>query len=219
VGHVRLPVVHGMTLGEIARFHCADENLNGDMRVVRCGNWERNMTWPHYKSAWIAPSPNLPDYQSAAWYPGAVPAGILRCFVGRAALSTPFQIVGAPWIDNAAWKAAMDVYTYLLPDVRWEACEFVPQRATHQGKVCLGLHLSGAQEPQNIVALGMALLASLHQSHGAQFGLEAGAKSLPLLGSRKVLALVQEGDLESAISLCNSDASRFRTKRNRSLLY
>ena len=217
VGHVRLPVIHGMTLGEIARLHSADEKLE-KVRVVRCAGWNRAMTWPHFGHDWIAPSPNLPNFQSAAWYPGACLLEFCDVSVGRGT-DAPFQFVGAPWIDAAKWEAAMDLCADELGAFRLETCEFIPQRATYEGQTCFGLRLSGEEIPENIVAPGMALLASLHLSHPAQFGIGEMAKSLSLLGSRAALAHLQSGDLRAAIELAQSDAQNFELRRREWLLY
>jgi uncharacterized protein YbbC (DUF1343 family) len=56
IGHVTLPVVHGLTLGEIAQLHRRQQNLDLDLRVVRVQNWSRTMRWPDTGLPWIAPS-------------------------------------------------------------------------------------------------------------------------------------------------------------------
>ncbi|HEX8552278.1 MAG TPA: DUF1343 domain-containing protein [Abditibacteriaceae bacterium] len=217
IGHVRLPIVHGLTMGEIAGLHRADENLVCALHVVRAAGWQRPQLWPSVNGSWVAPSPNLPHFTGAEWYPGACLLEFCDVSVGRGT-DTPFQIVGAPWIDAERWKSALDDFAPLLPDYSWERRDFIPTRATHEGVLCHGLHFQCDASIKNIVSLGMAMLASLRTSH-PEFTEQQMAKSMSLLGSRAALNFLQRGELTEAIALAHRYAEQFRRKREPFLLY
>ena len=95
VGLAPVPLVHGMTLGEIALMANGEGWLKGgivaDLEVISCEGYKHSSGY----SLPIAPSPNLPSYQSIALYPSL-------CFLEPTAVSigrgtpTPFEITGYP---------------------------------------------------------------------------------------------------------------------------
>lgn len=95
VGLAPVPVVHGMTLGEIALMANGEGWLEGgikaDIKVIACLGYKHSSGY----SLPITPSPNLPSDQSIALYPSL-------CFLEPTAVSigrgtpTPFEITGYP---------------------------------------------------------------------------------------------------------------------------
>jgi len=78
VGAFRVPYVHGLTIGELARM-CKygpgvmdiDEATRqaGKLTVVPMRGWNRTMRWPETGLKWIPTSPMIPDSAAAAGYP------------------------------------------------------------------------------------------------------------------------------------------------------
>lgn len=95
VGMHPIPIVHGLTVGELARMINGEKWLkNGltcDLEVVKVKNYDHNTTY----SLPIKPSPNLPNDLSIVLYPSL-------CFFEGTAMSVgrgttfPFQVVGHP---------------------------------------------------------------------------------------------------------------------------
>jgi len=114
VSQYPVPVRHGLTIGELAQMIRGEGWVPGveelDLRVVKMEDWERDMFWPDTGLEWIAPSPNLPTFESALVYAGT-------CFVEATTASEgrgtplPFLTIGAPWLD--AESLATDL-------ARWE---------------------------------------------------------------------------------------------------
>src|ERR1700689_5934934 len=97
VGYFRLPVIYGMTFGELAKMFNAENNLGLDLHVIAMKNWRRSETFDQTGLTWIPPSPNLRTLNEAFLYPGVEilqPAGVS---VGRGT-DTPFEQLGAPWV-------------------------------------------------------------------------------------------------------------------------
>jgi uncharacterized protein YbbC (DUF1343 family) len=222
VGHLRVPVTHGMTLGELAQWHCADAALDVDLQIAPVANWNRTMLWPQTGLPWRAPSPNLPDWQSAAWYPGECLLEWSGVSVGRGT-EAPFQIVGAPWLEADKVLQAMTRWPAALRDeIEAEAMTFTPSRATWENQQCRGLRFRSSREdgaPTNPVAFGLALLTTLHQTHPDHLDEALLRKSLPLLGSTKALEMLHAHNLNAVLELAQHEAQKFRAQRAPFLIY
>ncbi|MEK7707843.1 MAG: exo-beta-N-acetylmuramidase NamZ domain-containing protein, partial [Verrucomicrobiota bacterium] len=98
VGFYKVPLRHGMTLGELARMYNAEQNLKADLTVIEIENWRRDQWFDETGLPWTSPSPNLRNLKQAMLYPGV---GLLESAlsVGRGT-DTPFEVVGAPYIDD-----------------------------------------------------------------------------------------------------------------------
>src|SRR5690606_2200786 len=98
VGYLDVPIRHGLTMGELALLFKSDAQLDVELHIAQVLGWQRSMLWPQTGLEWPVPSPNLPDFQSALWYPGTCLLEFSGLSVGRGT-ETPFQIVGAPWMN------------------------------------------------------------------------------------------------------------------------
>lgn len=101
VGMLPVPLRHGMTMGELVRLGYDFLGIGGGLTVVPMAAWRRDGWFDDTGLPWVRPSPNMPDLESAAHYPGTVLFERTNLSVGR---GTPvaFQVVGAPWLDAAA---------------------------------------------------------------------------------------------------------------------
>jgi uncharacterized protein YbbC (DUF1343 family) len=124
VGMYPLPMRHGMTPGELALLYRAEFGVEADLTVVPAAGWRRSMLFPETALPWRAPSPNMPDLESALHYPGTCLFEGTNLSVGR---GTPraFQQVGAPWLDGEALATALRAHA--PPGVRIEAVRFTPE--------------------------------------------------------------------------------------------
>jgi uncharacterized protein YbbC (DUF1343 family) len=127
VGPFRIPVTHGMTVGELANMVKAEALLPGlenlDLTVIKMEGWDRNKLWTEYDLGWIKPSPNIPNFETALIYPGACFFEGLTASEGRGT-QEPFVLLGAPWIDAKALTA--DLNSRNLPGLRFEEATFTP---------------------------------------------------------------------------------------------
>lgn len=214
VNHFPLPVRHGMTIGEMALLIDADEHLGLDLEVVPVKNWRRDEVYDETGLAWVNPSPNLRNVTETLLYPGIGLLEGTNLSVGRGT-DTPFEVVGAPWIDSAALVAAL-AHEH-VPGVRFDEVTFTPDASVYHGEECNGLHVTVTDRAAfSPIRTGLAIarnlamlfkdwhatdLASLVQDPPLQDAIRAGA---PL------------DDLMTRASL---DLAAFRDKREKYLLY
>ena len=127
VGQYQIPMVHGLTIGELARMIKGEGLMDGlenlELEVVPMQGWRRDLVWPETGLAWTPPSPNIPDFETALVYPGSVLFEATSASEGRGTRA-PFLQVGAPWADGAALARTLNEAA--LPGVRFEAVEFTP---------------------------------------------------------------------------------------------
>jgi uncharacterized protein YbbC (DUF1343 family) len=162
-----IPMRHGLTMGELARFYNDVLGLHADLHVIPVTGWRRQDWFDETKLPWIKPSPNMPNLTSATLYPGVVWLEATNISVGR---GTPdaFQIVGAPWID--AKKAVDLLESRNLPGVKFSEERFTPQ---HPGDDKYGgVDINGIRititdrERLNTARLGAALIwAAIQVNH------------------------------------------------------
>ncbi len=164
VGVLRAPVRHGMTAGELALFFADSEHLDVPVHVVRMEGWKRSMLFPDTGLPWIAPSPNMPRFETALVYPGACLIEGLNVSEGRGT-TAPFQTIGAPFIDPYEWADALDKLS--LNGVFFRPVYFKPSFHQYAGKEAGGvfIHVTDPAcfEP---FLTGIALAETLHDLYG-----------------------------------------------------
>ena len=97
-GYFRLPIRHGLTLGELARVFNAELKIGADLTVVPMKNWRRDEWFDETGLVWVNPSPNMRNMVAASLYPGIGAIEGTNISVGRGT-DSPFEQIGAPWID------------------------------------------------------------------------------------------------------------------------
>jgi uncharacterized protein YbbC (DUF1343 family) len=92
--YISLPVRHGLTLGELARYDNGTKDLGADLTVIPMQNWARTEYFDQTGLPWINPSPNLHTVTAEVLYPGLALLEGTNVSVGRGT-SAPFELFGA----------------------------------------------------------------------------------------------------------------------------
>lgn len=176
VGYAPIPVSHGLTLGELARYYNAERGIGCDLTVVPMKHWRRDMRWDQCGREWVKPSPNLRSPTEALLYLGIGLLETSNLSVGRGT-TTPFEVVGAPWIDADRLAAALAGED--LPGIRFEPAQFTPDASKFAGQKCAGVRLI-VTSPSRLqpVRLGLTIGWHLNQLYGERFDLAAMNKLL-----------------------------------------
>jgi len=104
-----IPMRHGMTLGELARFANDVLGIHARLTVVPAAGWRRAMFYDDTGLPWVRPSPNLPTPESAMHYAGTCLFEGTNLSVGRGT-TFAFQVVGAPWLDTGAVLSRLRIW-------------------------------------------------------------------------------------------------------------
>ena len=136
VGLHRVPIRHGLTIGELALL--ANEGIGAELRVVPMEGWSRGMWFDETGLPWVQPSPNIPTLETATVYPGTCLFEGVNVSEGRGT-TRPFEYIGAPWIDARSWASALNVLD--LDGAVFRPCHFTPTFDKHQGEPCGGVQV------------------------------------------------------------------------------
>ena len=99
ISYHTIPTRHGLTIGELAQLFNKQRNIGADVRVIKMEGWRRAMWFDETNLTWINPSPNMRSLTEATLYPGVGLLETTNVSVGRGT-DTPFEVVGAPWIQG-----------------------------------------------------------------------------------------------------------------------
>jgi uncharacterized protein YbbC (DUF1343 family) len=167
VGLYRLPMRHGLTLGEMASLFNHVFALDCDLHVVPLKGWRRSMLWPETGLKWMMPSPNMPLPETAMVYPGQVLWEGTNVSEGRGTCR-PFEMFGAPFLDPKG------IRTRLLPEDT-EGCHlqdisFRPIFNKWLGEICRGffIHVMNPRTFQPY-RFSLALLSAILTIHPRDF--------------------------------------------------
>ncbi len=214
-GYFPLPVVHGMTVGELARMFNAENRIGARLHVVAMQGWRRSDTFELTGLRWVAPSPNLRSLDAALLYPGIEILQAGGVSVGRGT-DTPFEVFGAPWIRAAELAAYLN--RRYVPGVRFVPTEFTPTDGLHKGVLCQGIALVITDRTSlHSMLMGLEIAAALEKLYPAQFALDG---ILTLLGNAATLERLKRGDAPTRIVDDMADElAAFQERRSKYLLY
>jgi len=145
VGSGRLPMRHGLTIGEIARGFVKTRKFDINFRIVDMEGWEPRSApgfgWPILERTWINPSPNAPNLWMARVYPGTVMTEGTTLSEGRGT-TRPLEMFGAPDIDAREILKQMEkIAPSWMQGCKLRICWFEPTFHKHNGKLCGGIQI------------------------------------------------------------------------------
>jgi uncharacterized protein YbbC (DUF1343 family) len=174
VGAGPMPMRHGLTMGEMARWFVSALKLGTELHVIEMQGWQPNAMpgcgWPTQERSWVNPSPNAPNLSMVRCYSGTVMIEGTTLSEGRGT-TRPLELLGAPQLNARAllqWVA--DFAPQWLLGCTPRECWFEPTFHKHVGKLCNGIQLHvdfpgyghRAFRPWRLIA---ALLKACHTLH------------------------------------------------------
>jgi uncharacterized protein YbbC (DUF1343 family) len=192
VGLAPLVTRHGLTLGELARLYRAERGLSGDLLVIPCEGWRRDLFFDETGLPWVMPSPNMPTLETAFVYPGQCLLEGTNLSEGRGT-TRPFELCGAPWIDP--FTVAHRLGAEQLPGVHFRPVCFRPTFHKFAGEDCGGVQVQVRDRAQfQPVRTGLAVLAALRELSGPRFAWRR--EPYEFVGDRPAIDLLFGSDRE-----------------------
>jgi uncharacterized protein YbbC (DUF1343 family) len=217
---------HGMTMGELARLYQAERGLTGELRVIPCEGWRREMDFDQTGLPWVLPSPNMPTMETAFVYPGQCLLEGTNLSEGRGT-TRPFELSGAPWIDSR--KLSERLREEKLPGVLFRPSWFRPTFQKFAGQTCGGVQVHVIdRDGFQPVRTGLAVLAAFRELSGEAFAWRrepyefvADRPAIDLLfGSDRERQALEAGRAVTEIaSVWEAEEEAFRRRRRQFLLY
>ncbi|HEX4156025.1 MAG TPA: sodium/solute symporter [Acidobacteriaceae bacterium] len=231
--YTSLPIRHGLTLGELARYDNGTKDLGADLAVIPMQHWSRSQYFDETQLSWINPSPNLHSVTEETLYPGLAMLEGTNISVGRGT-PTPFELFGAgvPPKDKStgtqppAWFHAADVAAALnarhIPGVT-----FVATTATvaddhshypYHGQTIEAVRVNLTdRNALDSPELGVEILTVLHRLYPTQFHMQRAAY---LIANSATFAALERGDDPHSIAAgWKAALDSFTTRREPYLLY
>jgi uncharacterized protein YbbC (DUF1343 family) len=240
VGAGPMPMRHGLTMGELARWFVRRFAIDVDCRIIEMQGWQPAASpgygWPPERS-WINPSPNAPNLSMARCYAGTVMLEGTTLSEGRGT-TRPLELFGAPDLDARAVLAEM---RHLDRSGDWLAgcvlreCWFEPTFHKHAGKLCAGVQIHvddpvhyahRAFRPWRLQALAFKAIRDLNRDYplwrNFPYEYEHDRLAIDLInGSPLLREWVDDPSAtpEELDALANDDESAWADERAASLIY
>jgi uncharacterized protein YbbC (DUF1343 family) len=238
VGAGPLPMRHGLTLGELARWFVRTLRLDVECEVVTLEGWEParapGFGWPLGERGWVNPSPNAPNLWMARCYAGTVMLEGTTLSEGRGT-THPLELFGAPDLEPRQLLAHMEALApQWMCGCRLRPCWFEPTFHKHVGQLCAGVQIHvedvgydhAAFRPWRLVALAFKALRMQRPEYDLwrdfAYEYEAGRRAIDVItGSELLRQWVDDpgaapADLEA---LAGADETAWRAEREAVLLY
>jgi len=143
VSQYPVPYIHGLTVGELAKYLNEEGLLKNGIRckleVMKMNGWRRDMLFEETGLPWIPSSPHIPNAQSPLFYPATGIIGELYVASIGVGYTLPFQLVAAEWID--ADSLAKNLNSLSLPGVIFRPVHYKPYYSVSQGKMVHGVQI------------------------------------------------------------------------------
>jgi uncharacterized protein YbbC (DUF1343 family)/CubicO group peptidase (beta-lactamase class C family) len=210
-----IPTRHGLTIGELAQLFNKQRNIGADLRVIKMEGWRRSMWFDETNLTWINPSPNMRSLTEATLYPGVGLLETTNVSVGRGT-DTPFEIVGAPWIQGD--KLAEYLNQRGVSGVRFVPLRFTPRASVFKDQECGGVNIivtdRAAFRP---LLAGIEMALALRKLYPNDWKVDS---YLRLLVNADTLARVKRGEsAREIVASWSAGLEQFRKAREEILLY
>jgi len=137
IGVAPIPVVHGMTIGELAWYFNQEQNIACNLTVIPMRGWKRTMLFPATGLYWVPTSPHIPTPESALLYPITGLIGEMGTLSEGVGTPMPFHLVGAPWMDGRKLRDALPS----LPGVAFRPLTVKPFYFRYAGEEVHGVQI------------------------------------------------------------------------------
>jgi len=227
VGLDRLPMRHGLTIGEIALYFQKRHFPNLSLKVISMENYQRDKIFPFYRRPWILPSPNLPTFECAYAYAGMVLLEGTNLSEGRGT-TLPFLIFGAPYLHfKETYSLLLESFPLEDWGIRLRPLVFEPTFDKWKGKRCFGFQIM--VEDYSLfrpVSFALNLLKLIKDTHKefefleGPYEFEKDKKPIEILiGNQKVLNWIFGNEKESLDLLLKKELDLFLEEVNSLKLY
>jgi uncharacterized protein YbbC (DUF1343 family) len=183
-GYFPVPLRHGMTVGEVARYINGEYGIGAELTVIPATGLRATHWFDETGLPWLDPSPNIRSLEAALTYSGLVLFEATNLTVGGGT-AAPMSYVGAPWLDPGAVLAR--AARYELPGVTLDTVQFVPQgegwvpfRGENVRAIRITITDRDAYRP---VWLTLVLMTEIRRLHPNQFRITNDGMT-QMLGSR-----------------------------------
>ncbi len=223
-----IPVVHGMTVGELANIFNEEKMITSENKanitVIKMKNWERSYFYDECGLDFVKPSPNIPNLDAAIIYPGICLLEGTNISEGRGTYS-PFLQIGAPYIKSDELIAKLN--SYGISGVKVSPISYTPNAIPnmsmypkYKDEECHGIKIEITDRNKlNSLKFGVKLVAAIHALYPDYFEYRRNWLD-KLYGSEALKNMINDGKSPNEIfESWKTDLSEFSKLRKKYLLY
>ncbi|MFN3850537.1 MAG: exo-beta-N-acetylmuramidase NamZ domain-containing protein [Spirosomataceae bacterium] len=165
IGRWDVPIRHGCTLGELAKFFNSERKINADLRIIGCKNWQRNMFFNDWNLPFQPTSPAIASWACMLAYPITAFCEATNLSDGRGT-STPFLQIGATWLEGLGLSKLEEI----SQGVDFQYCRFTPTEGKFKDEVCSGIKVNVVNpEIYKPTLTGLCLIKTIKEQFSARF--------------------------------------------------
>eukprot|EP01080_Neovahlkampfia_damariscottae_P006162 gene6162-10169_t len=227
IGIWKLPMKHGMTMGELLLLFNKEMKINhNNVHVVKNQFYDRKPVSQYKKYGWILPSPNLPNFETTLLYPGTVIfESAWNVSLGRGT-TIPFSVFGAPYVDAYALLNRVDFYQEkkeykkYFKGIKIIPTYFTPSSSYHKGSQCSGVAIIITEKEKitHPIELGYTLFKAFMDLYKNRMDIKERSFKI-LTGTDKIFDLLPIAEVPDIEKLYQKDIEDFKKRRREFLLY
>jgi uncharacterized protein YbbC (DUF1343 family) len=223
-----IPIRHGMTIGELALMFNNEgwlgNNLKADLHIIKMKGWKRRYFFDDCNLPWVAPSPNMPNLETAIVYPGMCLLEGVNVSEGRGTYS-PFLTFGAPYINTRDLLSELDYFEHT--GIELQGANFIPHSIPnmsttpkYKGIMCHGAKIKVINKKKfSPLKFGIEVLYSIHNLYPDKFKLRDNWLD-KLYGSTTLSKLLlKNAPPERIFATWKRELRKFKKLRKKYLLY
>jgi uncharacterized protein YbbC (DUF1343 family) len=212
-----VPVRHGFTAGELAKWYAKTANLDLDLTIIPAKGWSRPTLWDDTNLEFVPPSPNIRTPEAALVYSGIGMFEATNVAVGRGT-ETPFLLIGAPWMKGP--EVANRLNHLRLPGVTFSSATFKPSKDLYANKLCKGVRIH-VTDPHAVRPVDWFVHASIILRDLSRKDYHLRWDEIArVTGSRDFESLYKSGrSAKDILDVFHKSAEKFKEERKPYLLY
>jgi uncharacterized protein YbbC (DUF1343 family)/CubicO group peptidase (beta-lactamase class C family) len=216
VGCMEIPLRHGMTIGELAKWANGEQHIGADLHVVAMRGWNRGDWFDETGLSWVNLSPNMRSLNAALLYPGIAMLEFSTNYsVGRGT-DAPFEQVGAEWIRGRALAALLN--SRYIPGVRVYPTRFTPGASNFAGRSIEGVRfIVTDRERFDSTRLGLEVASALEKLYPGRIQWDVDRF---LIGNHETIDALKAGvDPRTIVPQLEERLAPFAEQREKYLIY
>jgi uncharacterized protein YbbC (DUF1343 family) len=219
-GYYSVPLRHGLTVGEIARYINEEFDIGADLTVIPAKGWRADRWFDETGLPWLDPSPNIRSLDAALNYSGLVLLEATNLTVGRGT-DAPFSYVGAPWLNTTALLQRLEAYD--MPGLRVDSVRLRPEGegwVPFRGEDVRAVRLTITDRDSHLpVWMTLVLMTEIRRLHPREFQI-TNEGFTQMMGSRWARQAFDAGEDAAAIwNRWEEELAAWRTIADRYRLY
>jgi uncharacterized protein YbbC (DUF1343 family) len=221
VGYYPMPQRHGLTMGELALLFNKEYGINCKLHVIPMLNWTRDMDFEDTGLPWVIPTPNLPTNATSYVYNATCIFEGTNVSEGPGT-TTPFELVGAPWIKSE--ELSRDLNAYNLPGVFFRPQYYTPTFSKYAGELCGGVYVHITDRKTfEAVKTSWVMLYHIRTKYADNFKINKpyveGRPSLFEFEAGSDDVIYNQTSLEDQLAVLEKDTNEFKEIRKPYLIY